>query len=342
MKRAHTKVDSQSWMTATLLVAVVLALSALPILGAQAHGSTVVAIVNGAPIMQEDLDGQFDLQQQIYESKTNVLQKLISNKLLELAASKSGQSVDEYLRSQIDAKIGPPSEGELHGFYFAQRDRYQKSFSAAHEEVARDLRDAELQEARKEFAEKLRAEAKVAILLEAPRVPISTGDSPRRGAEQAAITVTEFGDYQCPFCRGVQETLREVRDKYGDKIAFVFKDYPLREIHPQAQDAAEAAACAREQGHFWELHDAMFASPSLAPDVLKGLAKKSDINVDQFERCLDAHKFAAHIDADREQGAKMGMSGTPAFNINGVVLTGAQPRAEFERIIDQELLHSKR
>ncbi len=342
MKTARAKIDSRDWTTATVLIAVVLALFARPSLGAQAHGGAIVAIVNGAPILQEDLDGQFDLQQQIYESKTNVLQKLISNKLLELAASKSGQSVDEYLKTQIDAKIGLPSEGELHGFYFAQRDRYQKSFAAARAEVARDLRDAEIQEARKEFAEKLRAEAKVAILLEAPRVPISTGDSPRRGAEQAAVTVTEFGDYQCPFCRGVQETLREVKDKYGDKVAFVFKDYPLREIHPQAQDAAEAASCAREQGHFWELHDAMFASPSLTPDVLKGLATKNDLNVDQFEQCLDTHKFAAHIDADREQGSKMGMSGTPAFNINGVVLTGAQPRAEFERIIDQELLHAKR
>jgi protein-disulfide isomerase len=178
--------------------------------------------------------------------------------------------------------------------------------------------------------------------MEAPRASVEIGDAPRRGGETSAeVTIIEFGDYQCPFCRGVQATLRQVREKYGDKVSFVFKDYPLREIHSQAQDAAEAASCAREQGRFWELHDAMFAAPSLTPDALTELARSLHLDVDRFEQCFDSHKYAAHIDADKGQGTQMGMSGTPAFSINGLVLTGAQPLAEFERLIDQELVQKE-
>jgi protein-disulfide isomerase len=308
----------------------------------QSQGKTIVAIVNGAEITQEDLNGQFELQQQIYDAKVNVLQQLISNKLLELEANKKGLSVEQFLHNEVDAKIDPPSEGEIHGFYLAQRDRYQGSFENVHDAIAQDVRNAEIQQARKEFGESLRAAAKVAILVEAPRVSVDVRDAPRRGAERpGAVTVIEFGDYQCPFCRGVQATLHEVREKYGDRVSFVFKNFPLREIHPQAQDAAEAASCAREQNQFWEFHDAMFSAPSLTPDALAGLAKKLHLDVNQFEQCLGAHKYAAQISADMAQGTQMGMSGTPAFNINGVVLTGAQPLTEFERLIDQELVHRK-
>jgi protein-disulfide isomerase len=306
----------------------------------QAHNEPIVAIVNGAAISEQDLESQFELQQQVYELKTTALQRLISTKLLELAAKKSGLSVEEFLRSEIDAKIGPPADGELHGFYIAQPDRYQEPFENLRDVLARDFHDVQVQRARKQYLEGLRDGAKIAVLLEAPRVNVSVGDAPRLGAEERAkVTVIEFGDYQCPFCRGVQPTLRLLREKYGDKVSFVFKDYPLREIHPDAQGAAEAASCAREQGHFWDFHDAMFGAPDLSPPALAGLAKELHLDAHLFESCLVSHKFAAQIDADRAQGSQMGMSGTPAFNINGVVLTGAQPMIEFERLINQELLH---
>jgi protein-disulfide isomerase len=305
----------------------------------QPQSKPIVAIVNGAEITQEDLENQFELQQQIYEIKANVLQQLISKKVLELVANKSGLSVEQLLHNEVDTKIDAPSEGEIHGFYLAQRERYRGSFESAHDEIAQDVRDAEVQLARKEFIENLRSTAKIAMLLDVPRTSVEVGDAPRRGGEgPAAVTVIEFGDYQCPFCRGVQPTLNAIRKEYGDKVSFVFKNYPLREIHPQAQDAAEAASCAREQDHFWEFHDALFSASNVTPAVLEALARKLHLDVGQFEKCLSSHKYAGRINADIEQGTQMGMSGTPAFNINGVVLTGAQPTAEFERLIDQELL----
>jgi predicted DsbA family dithiol-disulfide isomerase len=307
-----------------------------PVYG-QTLGKPIVAIVNGAGIDQDDLENRFDLQQQVYEVKVNVLQELISKKLLALAASKAGLTTDQLLDKEVESKIDPPSEGEIHGFYLAQPERYTAPFASVHDEVARDLRETEVHRARKAFLDELRSAAKIAILLDVPRIPVEVGDAPRRGAEAARVTVIEFGDYQCPFCRGVQATLHELREKYGDKVSFVFKNYPLREIHPLAQDAAEAASCAREQDQFWEFHDSLFAAPSLTPAALEGLAGQLRLDVNRFDQCLASHKYAARIDADIEQGKQMGMSGTPAFNINGAVLTGAQSPAEFERLIDREL-----
>ena len=304
---------------------------------AQPPGNPIVAIVNGTEITQDELENQFGLQQQLYEIKVNVLQELVTKKLLVLAAGKAGLGVDQLLEKEVDAKIEPASEGEIHGFYLAQRERYQEPFASVHDEVARDLRETEIQEARKKFLDELRSTAKIAILLDVPRATVDVGDAPRRGGPSPAVTVIEFGDYQCPFCRGIQATLQQLQEKYGDKVSFVFKDFPLREIHPQAQSAAEAASCAREQDRFWEFHDAMFAAPSLSPAALEGLAVSLRLDLSRFHQCLVSHKFAARIDADIEQGKQMGMSGTPAFNINGAVLTGAQSSAEFERLIDREL-----
>src|SRR5579871_1585896 len=198
------------------------------------QNKAIVAVVNGSEIRLEELESRFELKQQVYDVKMNALQQLISTKLLELKAEESGLSVEQFIHSEIDAKIGPPSEAETYGFYLAQRDRYGEPFEKLHDQIAHDVHEAEVQQARKEFAEKLRASSEIRILMEAPRASVEVGDAPRRGGkDSAAITVIEFGDYQCPFCRGVQATLRDVREKYGNKVSFVFKDYPLRNIHPQ-------------------------------------------------------------------------------------------------------------
>jgi len=155
------------------------------------------------------------LQQQVYELKTTALQRLISTNCWNLAAKKSGLSVDEFLRSEVDAKIGPPSDGELHGFYIAQPDRYQEPFE--------NLRDC----GRPRFSRcpgtarpqgisgKLARRAKIAILLEAPRVNVSVGDAPRLGAEERAkVTVIEFAITNVRFAAGAADAApveREIR-----------------------------------------------------------------------------------------------------------------------------------
>ena len=124
---------------------------------------------------------------------------------------------------------------------------------------------------------------------------------------------------------------------YPDKVRLVFRQFPL-EFHKQAPKAAEAALCANDQGKFWEMHDTLFANQKeLEVPKLKEYAKKVGLDTAKFDKCLDSGEKAATIKADQEAGAKVGVNGTPAFFINGIMISGAQPLDEFKSIIDSEL-----
>ena len=160
---------------------------------------------------------------------------------------------------------------------------------------------------------------------------------PSKGPANAPITIVEFSDFQCPFCSRVNPTLAQVREKYGDKVRIVFRQFPLS-FHQQAQKAAEASLCAGDQGKFWELHDAMFADQqALGVDQLKTKAAGLGVNAEQFNQCLDSGKHAATVQADLKDGSAAGVSGTPAMFINGRFLSGAQPLNEITKVIDDEL-----
>ena len=125
--------------------------------------------------------------------------------------------------------------------------------------------------------------------------------------------------------------------KYGDKVRLVFRHYPLP-FHPHAQKAAEASLCADDQGKFWQMHDALFDhQQALEPEQLKVYAKELGLDPAKFDACLDSGQKAAQVEKDKEAGSKAGVNGTPAFFINGLQLSGAQPQEEFEALIDQEL-----
>lgn len=185
--------------------------------------------------------------------------------------------------------------------------------------------------------ERLRATAMIEVPPDEPRKKIQIGDAPRRPSTRtAAVTVVEFGDYQSPYDRQVQPTLLRLREEYGDKVSFVFKDFPLA-YHPDAEYAAEAAWCAGEQGKFWEFHDALYSSPDLSPEAIDGLSKALHLDGARLQHCAAGSKFAKHIEADMNQAIEMGLKGTPCFNINGIVVDGAHSLEDFERIINQEL-----
>jgi protein-disulfide isomerase len=150
------------------------------------------------------------------------------------------------------------------------------------------------------------------------------------------VTIVVFADFECPYCSRAAETVEKVRRAYGDKVRLVFRHFPLS-FHPKAPLAAQAGACADEQGRFWELHDALFESGELEPDALKAQASRLGLDGKQFDACLDSGRAAAIVERDQAAGAKLGVTGTPAFFINGVMLSGAQPEEAFHRIIDEEL-----
>ena len=133
-------------------------------------------------------------------------------------------------------------------------------------------------------------------------------------------------------------TLGQLESKYGEKIKLVFRDFPIESLHPGATKAHEAARCANEQGKFWAYHDKLFATPpKSSPETFKELAKEIGLNPSAFETCLNSDKYQTAINEDIGEGNRVGVTGTPAFFINGRLISGAQPLEAFARIIDDEL-----
>ena len=188
-----------------------------------------------------------------------------------------------------------------------------------------------------QYVDSLKAKTSVRVMLDPPRQRIAAADSPARGPANAPIELIEFSDFQCPFCMRANPTVQQVLSTYGDRIRFVYRHYPLPN-HPNARPAAEAAACAAEQGKFWPYHDKLFANPSQlnAPD-LKQHAVELGLDSTKFNTCVDTHKSKTQVEADMRAGEEAGVNGTPAFFINGRMLGGAQPFEAFKHIIDEEL-----
>jgi len=164
-------------------------------------------------------------------------------------------------------------------------------------------------------------------------------DDPAWGPEDATVVVQEFADFQCPYCgKFALETAPRLKEAYGDKIRFVFRDFPLSSIHSSAQKAAEAGQCAQDQGLFWEYHDLLFANQDAIGDSdLRGYAQEVGADMDEFNDCLDSGKNTREVLLDAQDGRKADVSGTPAFLINDVLLSGAQPFEQFQIAIDQAL-----
>jgi protein-disulfide isomerase len=185
----------------------------------------------------------------------------------------------------------------------------------------------------------LRHQAEVSIYLSPPKLDIGYDPGRVRGTPDAPITIVEFSDFQCPFCRSAYPIVKELLSKYQGRIKLAYRDFPLEQIHSQAELAAEAAWCAREQGKFWEYHDLLFTNPEkLAPAGLTEHARTLQLDEKLFTTCLSNGKFRANVEGDLQAGTQAGVTGTPAFFINGILLTGAQPISVFEKAIDGELV----
>jgi len=188
------------------------------------------------------------------------------------------------------------------------------------------------------FIEELKKKHKTTVALRPPIVDVATAGRPERGGgAKAPVTIIEFSDYQCPFCKRAEGSVDQVVKTYGDKVRLVFRDYPLP-MHPQARPAAEAANCANAQGKFWDYHAKLFANQAaLSEDKLKEYAKDVGLDSAKFDQCMADKSFKGAIDKDIADGEKVGVTGTPAFFINGRMLSGAQPFEKFKEVIDEEL-----
>ena len=167
------------------------------------------------------------------------------------------------------------------------------------------------------------------------RTPIEIGESPVRGDKKAEYTIIGFSDFQCPFCKRGDDTIKELMKKHDKKIKYVFKSFPLS-FHPEAAPAAKAAWAAGKQGKFYEYHDKLFENQGkLGEDLYVQLAKDLGLNLDKFNKDRASEAAAKSIAADTKQGQDIGIQGTPGFVLNGVKILGAYPVDHFEKIISR-------
>jgi protein-disulfide isomerase len=303
-----------------------------------------VAIIGGEPITSaqfEELAGPrlFAARTQEYNQRRALLEDAVDAKLLEKEGKARGISADELIRLEVDAKVTAVTEADQKEFYEKNKARFGNTPEAdALKQIEAGMRQQKARERRMVFVKELRDKVGVKILLDAPRVAVNAGEDPAKGPAAAPITIVEFSDFQCPYCSRVTPTLKQVEEKYGDKLRLVFRDFPLVQIHNNAAKAAEAGECAHEQGKFWEMHDKLFADQSkLQVEALKQTATEIGLDSEKFNQCLDTAKYAAEVQKDVDEGSRYGVSSTPAFFINGRLLVGALPLESFTEIIEEEL-----
>jgi protein-disulfide isomerase len=280
------------------------------------------------------------LQDQIFEVRAEAAEQLAVEALVAKKALAAGQSDDEWLAKNIESGVGEPTEAELRALYERVRERLPPQ--VGYDDVKPQLRQVVQKEARgkkaREVFGQLKKEAGFTMVLEAPPKKRKTVDAtgPSRGGKNARVVIVEFADFECPYCAKAHETVLAVMKAYGDKVRVVFRHYPLS-FHPKAPKAAEATACADEQGKFWEMHDALFESQELDEGALRMQAKQIGLDQAKFDGCMDSGRAMVLVKRDMAAGQQAGVSGTPAFFINGFMLSGAQPEEAFRKLIDAEL-----
>jgi protein-disulfide isomerase len=305
-----------------------------------------VATVGEQTIYESDLassaEGQLQqLRSQEYDIKRKALDSLIEQKMLDNAAKAKGITTEQLLHQEVDAKVKEPNDDMVQGFYLAQSGRLNRPLDDALKTQLRTaIRQSQLQQLRQDFINQLRSDNKVVVLLSPPRVQVAHDPKRLRGNAKAPVMIVEFSDYQCPYCHAVEPTVKAILAQYGDKVSLSYRDFPLSSIHANAMIAAEASRCAEEQGKFWEYHDQLFAGSSLEKNSLLEYARSLKLDDKQFESCLASEKYKAEIEKDESDGRGIGVSGTPGFFINGIEVSGAKPKEEFTRIIDDELSRS--
>ena len=314
--------------------------------------ATEMATFDGTPITYADVvaDKEVGSQfkqaeskalQDVYEVRKKAVDQVITRRLLEGEAAKAKKPLEEWFQKDFLNSVPEPSEPEVKASF--EEHRSQLPPNASYEElkprIAQFVRQEKARKVLASLVEDLKAKHNAKVTLAPPAVArvevAATG--PSRGPATAKVTIVEFSDFQCPFCSRALPAVERVMKDYDGKVRLVFRNFPL-DMHPLAGKAAEAGACAADQNKFWEMHDRMFGDQNkLAVADLKKTARDIGIDGARFDKCLDGGEKRQVVEADLKAGGDAGVSGTPAFFVNGVFINGAVPYEDFKQVLDREL-----
>ena len=321
---------------------------------ASPDSQTVLARIGDEDITMSDVSSRAGDQLAMLETQYRLaknrmigaaLDSLIRDRTVVAEAKKRGKSVDELVAAEAGPSGFDPSEAEIAAWYKQNSSRVgNRSLDQVRAQISRLLRTEKQKAAERKLEERIKGEHNVTVTYQPYRLQFDNAKAPTLGKADAPITLVEFSDFQCPFCKGMAPTLKEVAQKLGDKVQIVYRQYPISSIHPFAMKAAEASLCANEQGKFWEIHDAMFEDQAkLAVRDLKATAVRLGLDAKKFDTCLDSGRYVEQVQNDLREGQRAGVTGTPAVFINGVEVPGGNvPYSTLEAAIERELARTKR
>jgi protein-disulfide isomerase len=290
-----------------------------------ADRARVLATVNGRNVTSGDVEDSLlplvaSVQEQVYLVRKGDVDMKINDILLNQEAQKRGVTARAVLDAEITAKSPAVTEAQALEFFNKNKERINGDFATVKYQIIQYLEEQEQQRLEGAFVARLRNGASVQTFLTPPPAPVfavATDDQPAKGNPNAAVTVVEFTDYQCPTCAQAQPVLERLLTEYGDRLRLVVRDFPL-EMHPEARKAAEAAEAAREQGKYWDFAAILFRNQSaLKPEQLKQYAQVLGLDRAKFDAALDSGKFADKVERDLLDGQRFGITGTPSFFVNG-------------------------
>ncbi len=301
-------------------------------------GDAVVATTRDGPITEAELNREIarkpKVASQLYAIRRDALEGMILQRLVEEEAARRKETPEALVTSVAAAK--PPTDAEVKQFFDERLAGGGYKLDEVKGQIVQHLTTERRKAALIAFLDDLKAKAHVAILLLPPKVDVAT-DGPSRGAEHPKVTIVEFSDFQCPYCKAQEAALHRILAEYPRDVRLVFRDFPL-DIHPDAQRAAQAGACADEQGKFWPMHDILFEHASaLGASDLSRYARDAGLDGPKFDRCLASGETEKRIEASREEGERDGVEGTPALFVNGRPLPGATSYEDLKAAVDEEL-----
>jgi protein-disulfide isomerase len=293
-----------------------------------------------AQVEAERLKCGQDADRKEHEVLEQATERLVRKRIFSLEAERRSLTEDA-LRAEIQAKAAEVTDADVDEFYQQNQSRIPQPKENVAEQIRAYIRQQRLQKAEADFFAETEKTFEVDYLIEPMRVEVAA-TGPARGSDQAPVTIVEFSDFECPYCKRVLPTLTQLEEKFGDKVRVVYRQYPLS-IHANAAKAAEASLCAHDQGKFWEMHDLLFAEQQklTAPD-LKEKAGRLELDATVFAECLDSGRHAAVVQADFNDGIAAGVDGTPAFFVNGRFISGAVPFETLAEVVEDEIRRSQR
>ncbi len=319
------------------------------VVSADESPSDVVAEVGGHKITQSQLDehqsdnmnrARSDLmhaRMSYYEAERSALEREIDKELLSQEAAKQHITGDELLKREVEGRVKDPSE-ETIKIYYLGIPGAKEPYEVMRPKIIHSIRVLEEKQVADDYIKKLRDKSAIRVTLLPPHQDVAVGDTPVVGPAAATVTLVEFADYQCPYCRQEEPTLKKLREEFKDKVKYSYRDFPLP-MHQYARKAAEASRCAGEQGKYWPYHDRLFSTSDqdLGVSGLKATARQINLDGDKFDKCLDSGSESAAVEKDFDQGKDLGISGTPTMYINGYAISGAASFDVLRELIQEQL-----